>query len=78
MTEIPEAERATSAPGRGLVSVRPREDGSIDCLCDCGLTTVLQIDLDGPLPEAREIAFTCDGCSSAHWLTLTPPEVPGD
>lgn len=68
-------------PGRGLCYAKPAlvdngpgmPDGpGIECLCDCGLTTIIHLDLDGPLMEPREIAYTCDGCQSVHWLTLYP------
>jgi hypothetical protein len=80
MSEIPAAEMGVSGtPGRGLCCARPvplGQGGGIDCLCDCGLTTILHVETDGPLEVSREITFTCDpaegGCGSAHWLVLLP------
>jgi hypothetical protein len=62
-------------PGRGLCYAKPvpvEQGGGIECLCDCATMTILHVNIEGALAEAREIAFTCDGCQSAHWLTLYP------
>lgn len=80
MTGIPAAEMGASGPpGRGLCYARPvplEQGGGIEALCDCGLTSVLQVEIEGALEEPREIAFTCDpeagGCGSVHWLVLLP------
>jgi hypothetical protein len=65
----------TLPPPRGIISVRPVPDeqgGGVLIGCDCGTTTHLVIDAAG-LTEAREAAFTCDGCMSVSWFTVTPP-----
>lgn len=38
--------------------------------CDCGTTTHLVVDADGPIPDGYELAFTCGGCNSTHWAKL--------
>jgi hypothetical protein len=78
MSGIPAAEMGASGlPGRGLCYARPvLHDGNpaIEALCDCATRMILRLDpsflagLDAP----REFAFTCDGCGSAHWLTIYP------
>lgn len=46
--------------GRPVVSV----------CCDCATTT--DVVLAGTLPNGTyEIAFTCDGCRTSHWMTFT-------
>jgi hypothetical protein len=57
-------------------------------LCDCGATTHVHVSFVGPdgasLPPPQgqitlpEQAITCDGCGSAHWLTLTAKSSPQD
>lgn len=54
---------------RSIVYARPTPEG-IEILCDCAFTTVLVV--DGVLERAIEQAFTCDGCMTVHWFTLTP------
>jgi hypothetical protein len=62
------------APGPGL---------SLAALCDCGVATTLAllpvhdgrpIPRGTPLgpPAAQEVAYTCTGCGTAHWLTIAP------
>ncbi len=65
--------------GRSLVSasvVRITSLGPVfQCLCDCGtVTDVTLADLQYANIGAGvlEVAFTCDGCETSHWLTLTP------
>lgn len=57
-------------PPRSIVSLRPVE-GGVEVQCDCGFGTRLDFsDVPvGGLPV--ESAFTCDGCLSVHWFTLT-------
>jgi hypothetical protein len=43
---------------------------AVELTCDCGLTTHMTI--EGIPPEGKfEGAFTCDGCSSVTWFTVT-------
>jgi hypothetical protein len=63
-------------------------DGGLVATCDCGTCTVLTFDprdpaTGQPLPPGspvtvpgQEVAYTCDGCGSVHWLTLTGSEAP--
>jgi hypothetical protein len=65
----------TPGPGRSLAAadfLPPERDGDIRVLltCDCGLGTVLTIQVCGS-GTTGEGAFTCDGCSTAHWFTVT-------
>ena len=63
-------------PPRSLISVRaatPEEGGGVLIGCDCATTTQLIIEDADKLTEPREMAFTCDGCHSVHWFTLSPP-----
>lgn len=57
-------------PGRSIEWVKPAPNG-VEVLCDCATVTVLDLrDVPvGALP--LEQAFTCDGCLSVHWFTLT-------
>jgi hypothetical protein len=81
-------------PGCGVEFARPSTEvpGAIEVGCGCGTTTILafgvagsdgqRIDALDNVPAAtipqQEIAVTCDGCQSAHWLTIVPAEVPGE
>ena len=55
--------------------LQPERDGEVRVLlsCDCGTATDLTVRLDGPeTPGGRsEAAFTCDGCRTVHWFTMT-------
>ena len=67
-------------PARSLLWVKPYsgEDGEgIELGCDCATVTVYLVDA-ADLTEAREVAFTCDGCSSVRWITLYPRGEPVD
>ena len=68
-----------SFPGRGIVFANPvpkEQGGGMLIGCDCGTSTQLVIEWDHTHPvPAQEIAFTCDGCQSTHWLTIGPPDV---
>lgn len=73
----------------GIEWVKQTELG-LELLCDCGAVTVLVGDGDPGVVEAitapgdletigvpttgGEVAFTCPGCSTAHWLTFSPRE----
>jgi hypothetical protein len=66
----------TSDTGRSLVSVewlQPERDGDIRVLvtCDCSMATDLTIRIDGPAGAGAEAAFTCDGCGTSHWFTVS-------
>lgn len=59
-----------------LVAGKAVEDGFL-AVCDCGTEThvvTVLTDADGrPIPTPLEQAFTCDGCSTAHWFTINLP-----
>lgn len=41
--------------------------------CDCGIVTAVVVEAlaaDDPT-ETLEFAFTCDGCISNHWVTVS-------
>jgi hypothetical protein len=68
---------------RGVLLSPSASGGLLDALCDCGQPTRLDLAAmhDGePLepgmvlgpPAHQEVAFTCTGCGTAHWLTITP------
>lgn len=61
MTEIPVHHN------RSIEWMRPAPEGGIEVLCDCATITVLQF--EGTFTDGQEIAFTCDGCHTVHWLT---------
>ena len=79
-------------PGRGIEFAR-QTDAGLELFCDCGATTILASgDADGTPPldiaaaeqevitvpaSGGEVAFTCPGCKTVHWLTFTPRQVPG-
>ena len=52
---------------RSIEWMRLAPEGGIEILCDCATITVLQI--EGTPSDGQEIAFTCDGCLTVHWLT---------
>lgn len=63
-------------PGRSLIGFEwlpPHEPGQARALltCDCGTATDLTVQVDGRLPGKAEAAFTCDGCRTTHWFTVT-------
>lgn len=43
--------------------------GAIRITCDCGTQTHLALDVSGH--GKAEAAFTCDGCQSVTWFTVT-------
>lgn len=52
------------------VEILPFVEGdpvTLTCLCDCG--TVTNVVVEG-LRDSEQFAYTCDGCSSSHWLTI--------
>jgi hypothetical protein len=67
----------TDLPRRSLVAaefITPDRDGQVRVLltCDCSYVT----DLTAEIPSAgsAEAAYTCDGCGTAHWFTVTAKE----
>jgi hypothetical protein len=63
-------------PGRSLLGaeyLEPHQDGQVRVLltCDCGTATDLTVAIDGELNGTAEAAFTCDGCHTVHWFTIT-------
>jgi hypothetical protein len=59
-----------SFPSRGTASVEVTPDGGIVVICDCGTATQLVLQVDGSVQDGHELAVTCGGCQSPHWLTL--------
>jgi hypothetical protein len=45
------------------------------CLCDCG--TVTNVELVGTIVQTQEIAYTCEGCLSSHWMTISMTKLEG-
>jgi hypothetical protein len=76
-----------TTPPRGLHVLGRWLDGEgrlvLRLLCDCGRPAELALrpcDPEGnPVPfsaaqvRQQELAFTCGGCGSHHWLTVGPP-----
>jgi hypothetical protein len=61
-------------PGRSLVAVeflQPDRDGQIRVLltCDCSFVTGLTAEI--PDTGSAEAAFTCEGCGTSRWFTIT-------
>jgi hypothetical protein len=54
-----------------LVEISADKDGRpvLSCLCDCG--TVTAVIFAVAESAAAEVAYTCDGCQSSHWMTVT-------
>ena len=66
----------TETFGRSLVGaeyLEPEQDGQVRVLltCDCGTATDLTVVIEGVLPASAEAAYTCDGCHTVHWFTIT-------
>ena len=62
--------------GRAVVGVEwlePEEDGQVRALitCDCGTATDLTVEIRGETPGSQQAAFTCGGCQTPHWFTIT-------
>ncbi len=63
--------------GRSVVAVDflpPERDGQVRVLlsCDCGTPTDLTVAVEGELRDGKaEAAYTCDGCGTSHWFTIT-------
>lgn len=59
-------------PNRSLVELSASVNGDgqpvLSGLCDCGSSTDVVFVGGGP---GTDVAFTCDGCGSTHWLTIT-------
>jgi hypothetical protein len=70
------ADRSDQTTGHTLTELRlttPGETGAIYARCDCGASTHLGLSGgpgDGPGTE-EELAFTCGGCDSVYWFTVT-------
>jgi len=56
-------------PSRGIAGIDVAPDGFV-LLCDCGTSTQVTLQADGSIQDGHELAVTCDGCQSVHWLTL--------
>jgi len=61
-------------PRRGLICANPvpaENGGGMLLVCDCGTATHLVIDWEPGAAGKHEIAVTCDGCGTPHWVTVT-------
>lgn len=68
---------APEPPRRSIIAgefLTPDLPGQMRMLltCDCGTATDLTIEVRGVLPTPQEAAFTCGGCQTPYWFTLTP------
>jgi hypothetical protein len=75
----------TVPSGRSLIAAEflpPECDGDIRVMltCDCGMSTDLTVTLkDAASGRGGEAAFTCDGCGTSHWFTVSAdPEATED
>lgn len=59
--------------GAVLIDARLDEEGrpAVTFACDCSVVTVLVLEVDGAANGSHELAFTCAGCLSSHWVTFT-------
>jgi hypothetical protein len=62
--------------GRSPVAVEflpPERDGDARALltCDCGTATDLTVRFEGPVEGGTDAAFTCEGCATVHWFTVS-------
>lgn len=63
-----------SLPRRSIVSaefVTPAIPGQIRVLLTCDCSSVTDLTAEAPAAGSQEAAFTCDGCGTAHWFTVT-------
>jgi hypothetical protein len=65
-------------PPRRIHAVWPLPGGDgVGVCCECRTLTELIIDVsgvpDGGRIDLPEQSFTCDGCGTTHWFTITPP-----
>lgn len=82
MTDIYGPDSNVLPPPRGLLSVTPIiHEGrmAIEVACDCATTCIVNFDCENPGEhlDGREIPYTCPGCLSVTWLTLSFKAVPG-
>jgi hypothetical protein len=64
-------------PGRSILRLEAcgGKCGAAGCTavlvdCDCGTSTHLAVEVQGS-PGTAEAAFTCDGCATVTWFTVT-------
>ena len=60
-------------PARGLTQATAWFDGDhpvLEMICDCGVVTEAVFEIDPGFVGAWEVAVTCDGCVSVHWVTM--------
>jgi hypothetical protein len=57
----------------GIEVIPPEQGGGLLVTCDCATSTQWVIEGLERLTEAQEIPFTCDGCYSTTWFTVSPP-----
>jgi hypothetical protein len=74
MGDVPERVFITMRRGADLLGATLDDDGRpvVTCGCDCGQVTDLVME---GADTARsvfefEVAYTCDGCMTSHWLTF--------
>jgi hypothetical protein len=86
-SDVVTASRGLAGIGAGIDDASGR--AVIRCLCDCGVMTELLLvpsdpvtgqpydmpDLAGAV-RPQEIAYTCDSCTSPHWLIIGPADAP--
>jgi hypothetical protein len=64
-----------SSRGVDFVSVALDEEGcpTFAFQCDCGELTRVAVEAlaEHAGTDALEFAFTCDGCQSSHWVTIS-------
>jgi hypothetical protein len=77
MADVPEFPMTmTMRLRRGMASILA---GGLDdagrpvltCACDCATITEVILNCDGAESGTYEVAYTCDGCQTSHWLTIT-------
>jgi hypothetical protein len=75
MTETPISDSNILPPPRSLLWASPysgEEGQGIELGCDCAAVTVYILEGLDQMTEARDMAFTCDGCQSVRWITVGP------
>lgn len=60
-------------PRRSIVAaefITPDHDGQIRVLLTCDCSRVIDLTAEIPVAGSQEVAFTCEGCGTAHWFTV--------
>jgi len=52
--------------------INPNGFPAFKLLCDCGFITILIVEdlSEYSKTDAIELAYTCDSCSTSHWMTI--------